>query len=272
MRELNFEKSREKYEDIKASDQLKLEVNNMFKEKTNILKIATSTAAAAVVAFTIALNVSPVFAGTIANNKFMKPLVTILTGSKYEFKENNMNANIITPVIEGISDKEIADKINAEIAEMSKQLITDFKTSAQELKQFDEDAHLGIESNYIIKADNDEILSIDIYVVNTVGSSSTIHKFYNINKLTGEEITLKDKFKNDNNYIETISKYITNEMEKQNSESEYPLYYATYDEVYKIVSEKQPFYINEKGNAVIVFDKYDVGPGSTGCPEFEIKL
>ena len=39
-----------------------------------------------------------------------------------------------------------------------------------------------------------KVLSIDIYVVNTEGSSSTIHKFYNINKLTGEVIILKDKF------------------------------------------------------------------------------
>ena len=271
MRDLNFEKAKEKYENIKASDKLKLEVNDMFKEKISIFKIATSTVAASVGAFTIALNVSPVFAGTIASNKFMKPLVTILTGNRYEFNENNMEADIVTPVIEGISDKEIEEKINAEIEEMSKQLIADFEKDSNDLKKFDENAHLAIESNYIVKTDNDEVLSIDIYVVNTVGSSSTTHKFYNINKLTGEVITLKDKFMNDDNYLETISKYIEKEMERQNSESEHLLYFATFDEVYEIVSEKQSFYINEDGNVVIVFDKYEVGPGSTGCPEFEIK-
>lgn len=271
MRELNFEKAKEKYEKIKASDKLKLEVDNMFKEKISILKIVTSSVAAAVVTFTIALNVSPVFAGTVASNKFMKPIVTILTGNRYEFNEDNMQANIVTPVIKGISDKEVENKINAEIEEMSKQLIADFERDSKDLKEIDENAHLGIESNYIVKTDNDEVLSIDIYVVNTVGSSSTIHKFYNINKLTGEEITLEDKFKNDENYLETISKYIEKEMKKQNNESEYDLYFATYDEVYELVSEKQSFYINENGNVVIVFDKYEVGPGSTGCPEFEIK-
>ena len=271
MSDLNFEKAKEKYENIKASDKLKLEVNDMFKEKISISKIVTSAVAAVTVTFTIALNVSSVFASTIASNKFMKPLVTILTGNKYEVKYNNMEANIVTPVIRGISDKEIEDKINAEIEEMSKQLIADFERDSNDLKEFDENAHLGIESNYIVKTDNDEVLSIDIYVVNIVGSSSTIHKFYNINKLTGEVIILKDKFENDDNYLEAISKYIEKEMERQNNESEYELYSVTYDELYKLVSEKQSFYINKNGNVVIVFDKYEVGPGSIGCPEFEIK-
>ena len=77
MRDLNFEKAKEKYENIRASDKLKLKVNDMFKEKISISKIVTSAVAAVTVTFTIALNVSPVFASTIASNKFMKPLVTI---------------------------------------------------------------------------------------------------------------------------------------------------------------------------------------------------
>lgn len=272
MVDLNFEKAKEKYKNIKASNKLKLEVNDMFKEKISILKIATSTVAVAAITFTITLNVSPVFASNVASIKFMKPIVTILTANRYEFSENNMEANIVTPIIDGISDKEIENKINAEIEEMSKQIIADFERDSNDLREFDENAHFGVESNYIVKTDNDEVLSIDIYVVNTVGSSSTIHKFYNINKRTGEVITLKDKFRDDDNYLETISKYVEKEMERQNAENEYDLYFATYDEVYKLISEKQSFYINENGNVVIVFDKYEVGPGSTGCPEFEIKL
>ena len=30
------------------------------------------------------------------------------------------------------------------------------------------------------------------------------------------------------------------------------------------------FYFSENGNIVIVFDKYEVGAGSSGAPEFEI--
>ncbi len=129
---------------------------------------------------------------------------------------------------------------------------------------------MGIESNYEIRTDNDEVLSVDIYVVNTVGSSSTIHRFYNINKKTGEVITLSSRFENDNDYIKTIATKIMDEIDKRN-ETENPLYWTTYEEVYNILSRKEQFYINESGNVVIVFDKYEIGAGALGCPEFEIK-
>ena len=36
------------------------------------------------------------------------------------------------------------------------------------------------------------------------------------------------------------------------------------------IDNNQNFYFSENGNIVIVFDKYEVGPGSSGAPEFEI--
>lgn len=43
----------------------------------------------------------------------------------------------------------------------------------------------------------------------------------------------------------------------------------TYDDFGSIRSDID-FYINEAGNPVIVFDKYEVAPGFMGRPEFEI--
>ena len=272
MKEFTFEKAKDKYESIKASDKLKMEVNNMFEKKNNFIKIASGMVATIAITFTVALNVNPVFASSVANNNFMKPIVKILTANKYEFNENNMYAKVVTPELKGITNKEIEDKINAEIEKMSNELISQFETESEDLKAADKDAHLGLESNYTIRTDNDSVLSVDIYVVNTVGSSSTIHRFYNIDKQTGEVITLKDKFQNDDNYLETISKYIENEMLATSNPEEGIVYFADYDEIYSLLSTKQQFYINESGNVVIVFDKYEVGPGSMGCPEFEINL
>lgn len=45
---------------------------------------------------------------------------------------------------------------------------------------------------------------------------------------------------------------------------------ATYFEEFKGIEEDQGFYINEKGNPVIVFDKYEIAPGSMGMQAFEI--
>ena len=37
------------------------------------------------------------------------------------------------------------------------------------------------------------------------------------------------------------------------------------------ITEETSFYMNEAGNPVIVFEPYEVAPGSAGVQEFEIK-
>ncbi|MCD8162317.1 MAG: RsiV family protein [Synergistaceae bacterium] len=39
---------------------------------------------------------------------------------------------------------------------------------------------------------------------------------------------------------------------------------------FRSIKAKQNFFINDKGNIVICFDKYEVAPGDAGSPEFEI--
>ena len=41
-------------------------------------------------------------------------------------------------------------------------------------------------------------------------------------------------------------------------------------EEFATVSADHNFYWNENGDLVIIFDKYEVGPGSMGTPEFVI--
>ena len=45
---------------------------------------------------------------------------------------------------------------------------------------------------------------------------------------------------------------------------------ANYFDEFKGIEEDQSFYINEKGNPVIVFNKYDIAPGFMGMQYFEI--
>ncbi|MEI6580395.1 MAG: RsiV family protein, partial [Eubacteriales bacterium] len=120
-----------------------------------------------------------------------------------------------------------------------------------------------------IKTNNDNTLVIDIYYVNIVASSSTTHKFFTINKKTKTLVTLPTMFKSGSDYVTILSKYIAAEMKRQNEASEYPLYWDD-ESAFKKIKENQSFYINKDGKLVICFDKYDVGPGSTGCPEFVI--
>lgn len=272
MKKQVFEEAKEKYENIVASNRLKRSVKKIFKRQNNApWKISIGVAASLAICFIVAINVNPVFAEDVANNKFMKELIEVLTINKYEVKENNFSANVTTAKITGLKDPKVEERINKEIQEMSNKVIEDFNDSVNDVKNYFPDAHIGVNSGYIVKTDNDKYLSIDIYVLNLAGSSSTIHKFYNVNKETGEEIKLKDFFKSED-YIGEITKIIYDATLKENKLEGHDIFYATYDEIYELLSNKEEFYISNNGNPVVVFDKYDISIGARGCPEFEIQL
>lgn len=266
-----FKSAKEKYEQIKAPKDLEKSVNDIFNKKKIYVfsKIMLSTVASVFVCFVCALNVNPVFARNVANNDFMRNIVNVLTIKKYEVKDENISARIVTPKIVGMTDEEIEEKINNEIDSMINDIINEFEKGAEELKENYPDAHYGVDAGYIVKTDNDKYLSVDIYVVNMVGSSSTKHKFYNIDKQQGTEIKLKDIF-TEENYIENLAQIITKEIEERNKLEGHEIYFATYDDIKSLLSQKEEFYINENGNLVIVFDKYEIGIGAIGSPEFEI--
>lgn len=272
MKKQLFKEAKEKYENITAPVSLRKSVKRIFEGKKNYTwKCTIGTVASIAICFVVALNVNSVFADEISNSNFFRQLVKVLTINKYEVKENNFMANVTTPKITGMKDPIVEKRINSEIQEMSNKIIADFNDDVNDLKENYPDAHIGVDSGYIVKTDNDKYLSVDIYVVNLVGSSSTVHKFYNVNKITGEEIKLKDFFDSEN-YIDKIAQIVFDKTQEENKTSGHEDFFASYDEIHEILSNKEEFYINDNGNPVVVFNKYEICIGARGCPEFEITL
>jgi hypothetical protein len=136
---------------------------------------------------------------------------------------------------------------------------------------------MGVDSGYIIKTDNDRILSIGRYVVNTAASSSTTFQYDTIDKQKEILITLPSLFV-DESYIELISANIREQMLQQIKNDEGKVYWVERgnsegipdSEFFKTINNNQSFYITDSGKLVIAFNKYDVAPGYMGTPEFEI--
>ena len=43
-----------------------------------------------------------------------------------------------------------------------------------------------------------------------------------------------------------------------------------YSEAFTSIRDNQPFYLNEAGRPVVLFEKYEIAPGYMGVQEFEI--
>ncbi|KPU44292.1 anti-sigma-V factor RsiV [Oxobacter pfennigii] len=269
-----LEELKTEYKNIKAPERLKVRISRIIKIRFIMKKVIKSAACAAVFlgVFIGALNGIPAFAKSMASISGMEPVVKILTFGRYQINDGNFSADVVTPKIEGLLDKELQDRINNDFKENANLIISEFEKDYKEIKKADPEAHMGIEYNYQILTDNDNILAIDVYLLNTVGSSSTIHKFYTINKKNGELLTLPSLFKENADYVNVLSQYILSEMKRQNEAGEnmFWLEEDSFAEPFTQIKPDQNFYIDNRGDLVICFDKYEVAPGASGSPEFII--
>lgn len=99
--------------------------------------------------------------------------------------------------------------------------------------------------------------------------------FYNLDLLNGKEVVLSDLL--GHNYIETANVQIVRQMKERVKQNPDFIYWGVTDEGasqgfdgFTTVDAGTHFYINEVGNPVICFDKYEIAPGFMGEQEFEI--
>ena len=122
---------------------------------------------------------------------------------------------------------------------------------------------VDIKVDYDVKYNTDGIVSLGIYKTESIGSAYDTAYFYNFDLESQKEITLKDFYGED--YKRIIDEQIMNQIKERIAQED-----AIYFEGFEGIKEDQVFYINEKGNPVIVFDKHEIAPEFMGMQSFEI--
>ncbi|MCY7487509.1 RsiV family protein [Paenibacillus alvei] len=270
-----LEKIIEQYRDVPIPKELDFIVKKTIKQrKKGIFKhewlVGTGAAA---IAFVIGINASPAFAYALSEVPLVGKLVQVLTFREYKIDDGNFTARIEVPALKNLENKSLEHSLNQKYLEESKKLYSDFKKEMESVKQSG-GGHLGVDSRYVVKTDNDRILSIGRSYVNTVGSSSTTIKYDTIDKKNQVLITLPSLFIDDR-YIKLISDNIKEQMIKQVKDDPDKFYWVagvpnTVNSYFENISKDQNFYINNDGKLVISFDKYEVAPGFMGVVEFII--
>lgn len=239
------------------------------------IKKTASIAAAASILFTVALNSSPAFASSFSEIPLINRVVQVLTVKDYQFEQEGYTASVSTPAIDGLENKHLESLLNETYLKESKELYQGFLKEMEEMEDSG-GGHLGLHSGYEVVTDNEQILSIRRYVVNTVGSSSTTYHYDTIDKENELFLTLPSLFKDDA-YIEVISQSIKEQMMDQHRQDPDQIYWLEgmvedpdLVDLFHKIDPSQNFYISEDATLVISFDKYEVAPGYMGVAEFQI--
>ena len=236
--------------------------------------VSAASLAAAFAIFVAGINLSPAFAEKAASLPLLGMLVKVLTLKTYSHQDGTYNASLEVPGIEGLENEALQESLNAKYLEENQALYDTFMEEMALMKDAG-GGHLGVDSGYVVLTDTDELLSVSRYVVNTVGSSSTVIKYDTIDKTNEILITLPSLFK-DERYVQIISEEIKRQMLEQYEADPERFYWApgipqgATIPLFERISDNQSFYITGQGELVISFDKYEVAPGYMGVVTFTI--
>lgn len=286
MKKLN--KCKQVYQSLKIPSQLEDSVINALKkkEKTKIVRIykpILTIACSFCLVIVILLNVNPTFAKATYGIPIIGNIAKVFTIREYKEESKTELVNVKMPALVSTGNTELEKRINEEILEKVNALIEEAKAIVTEFKQWVEKEEsedftfqpMEITIDYSIKCSDDEMVSFVLSEVESFRNFQEERFYYNINLKTGKEITLQDML--GENYKEIANAQIKQQIEQRKKTDKEAAFFDDEDSVFlehgesfAQITEDQDFYINEKRNVVIVFDKYTIAPGYMGVLEFEI--
>lgn len=269
-------KAREEQTEIPASVKNKIErtlesLPEIEPQKVHIYAAKKFVAAAACATFIMIFllpNVSPAYAKAIEKIPVIGDIVRVVTIRNYFYSDNNHEMDINVPKIEGESGT-AADYINKDVSELTTTLVNEFyrKLEIEENRGFG-----SVHVTYDTVTNTKRWFTLKLSVTQTEASSNHYYEFYHIDKMTGKIIQLGDLFNTDD-FSDILVAEIKKQMQEQMDKDENVKYWVEdreLDKGFVSVNEDHNFYWNDNGDLVIVFDKYEVAPGSMGTPEFVI--
>ena len=248
------------------------------RQNFRIGKRVLAAAAALAVVFTVGLNTSTAFAESVSELPVIGTIARVLTFRSYEKTTEDLSISVDIPSVEMIGeDSGLADVLNEEIYARCEEYAQEAIQRAEEYKEAfmatggteEEWAAHNIEIKvwYEIKSQTEQYLSFAVMGAENWVSAYNETRYYNLELSTGKTVTLQDLLGDD--YIRIADESIRNQMEERTAAGE-AVFFTEAEGGFAGITENAKFYINEAGNPVVVFDQYEIAPGSEGMPEFEI--
>ena len=255
-------------------DTIAFQQKHQRRRPVRVISTGVAIFATACVSFVVMLNVSPAFAKTMYEIPVLGDICRVFTFREYYFEDNTKIVNVRIPNIENTGNTDLEKRINQEIRDKMDESVKDSEQRAQE----NYDAYIAtggdpkeywpmdIHVDYEIKSSNERTLS---FVIDKYEGHASVYReryFYNLDLQTGKTLTLQDMFGAD--YQDFVYDQVTEQVEQLDPETKqyiFPQYLTK-----NLINQNRPFYLDENGNIVVVFEKYEIAAGAAGPLEFVI--
>lgn len=271
-------------------EELKMKYESNKKPESNkshrpVWRGCVAAAAAVLVAGTIGLNASPVFAKSMSQVPVIGQLAQVLTFRSFDGTEGDVKLHVNVPVVKGADGKELPAKVNARIQQLTADYEAQAKADMAEYKEAffetggteEEWANrtMDLYIDYAVKYFKDDVLSLEVTTARGWVSADEERTYYNIDLKNDKELTLEDLLGKD--YISLCNKSIDAQIQERIAADDNLMFFGygvdADDTIgkFETIAADTPFYLNAEGEVVISFPEYSIAPGYMGIQEFVIK-
>ncbi len=303
---MQIEKEKKEYEAVEVPEELGVRIEQMIandrkargfeeprhrRENRRVLFMMKRTAAAAaacVIFLGVGVNTNEAFAESVSRLPVIGAVAKVLTVREYKEDEGDYNINMKVPGVEvEESGKQVSEDFAGQVNREITQIVDAYTAQAREefaeyKKAFFEtggteeewnNRQMDIIVNYDIKYQQAPYLSFELVTAKGWVAASEERHYYNLDVSRNRELTLADVL--GENYKEICYAAVDAQIKEQVA-ADPGLSYFGYggdeltEEKFSGVDENTGFYINAKGQVVLVFPEYSIAPGYMGFREFAV--
>lgn len=241
------------------------------KERRRIVMMPRGLAVAAAILLLMLVllpNVSVAYAQAVEKIPVIGDLVQIFTVRNYFYSDGHHELDAEIPEVNDSDHAQISDLINKNVDELTNAVIQKFY---QELEITGGTGYGSIYIDYETVTNTEEWFTLKLTVSELAASSNTYLRFYHIDRVNGTYVTFGDLFRTED--FQAIEELVKEQMRLERESDEDAVYWFEKTELGQSIpalEEEQNFYFNGNGDLVVVYNQYEVGPGSMGCPEITI--
>lgn len=228
------------------------------------------SSACIVVAFIVGIKVNPSFATSLAKVPVLGTISHVLTQDEYISDEGKMNANVRSAMLMDESNAPALASINDELQDYTAKVIEQYENDLEVNQGL---YNYQLNSDYTVLSDSSKYLCIEVMTTVEMAGTQVYTKNFTIDKDSGSILKIDDVFTLDQ--LELIAENIIEQMVQQMNEDSNVSYWLSDDPTMKDLAftsftGDEDFYFDQNNNLVVVFDKYEVAPGSMGVVRFTI--
>ncbi len=182
--------------------------------------------------------------------------------------------SISVPEIRGMADAEEQKTLNETFVTEAANIQKAYEESIEEAKADFPDAdasempHFGFEYNFERLVNTEKLFVLATNFYQAAGSSMTNSNYYTFDKETGKLMDFDSLFSTDD-FEAVLTDYLIGEMEAANQMGS-TFWTDCVAESVQQIADSRSWYLDQNGQPVITFEKYEVAPGAMGQSSFTI--